>query len=168
MKLTKPTSLESSDNIADTLTWKIKRIEDDGLPIESGLADYVALAIGSLESRIDYIKMAQAQIAAEKKAIESQIKKIKNDGAAFFQDNGIEKVEGVFCSSVSVVSERLAKETTVTGKVFTPLIAPSEIEELLIGLGKAEMKTITTTKTSNHIPAALRITKRKTVAEVVE
>jgi hypothetical protein len=108
------------------------------------------------------------QITAEKKAIEKQIKKIKRDGAVFFAENGLEKIEGALCKSVFMVAEKPSKTTEETKAVFTPLISQAEIEELLLALGKAEMKEVTTTKTSNHIPAALRILKPDIVAEVVE
>lgn len=169
MNLIKKTSLESSEDVADTLKWKVATLAEDGLSVENGLADYVALAIGNLENRLDYIKSSQAIIANEKKAIEKQIKTIKNEGANFFIENGIDKAEGVFCSSVSVTPEKVATETETTKKVFTPLITQAEIEELLLGLGKAEMREETTTKTSNYIAPALRINKRKVqAAEIVE
>lgn len=169
MELIKKTSLESSEDVGDTLKWKVAALTDGGLSVENGLADYVALAVGNLESRLDYIKSSQKIIADEKKAIEKQIKIIKNDGATYFAGLGMDKAEGVFCSSVSVTPEKPASTITTTEKIFTPLITQSEIEELLIGLGKAEIKKVTTTKTSNYIAPALRINKRKAQAvEIVE
>lgn len=161
MLLTKKTSLQTSDDIGDTLNWKLKIIMENKMPTESGIADYISLAIENLEREIKYIESVETDYKTQKKYLSEQIKSIKIEGAEFFQNNGIIKVEGIVCSSITIVDQKDAETTTSSKKVFTPLISPAEIEELLIGLGKAEMKTISTDNTSNFIPAKLRVNKRK-------
>lgn len=160
MKLMKKTSLEVSEDVEDTLTWKLQKIEEAKLPTESGIADYIALAIQNLENEVEYIKSIEADYKSQKAYLNSQIEVIKVQGAKFFNDAGIVKVEGVICSSITLTKGKETETTETTKKVFTPLISKAEIEELLIGLGKAEMKTITESKTSNFVPQKLTINPR--------
>ncbi|MCK4500165.1 hypothetical protein KAU11_06680 [Candidatus Babeliales bacterium] len=161
MKLIKKTSLESSEDVADTLTWKLQKIEEAKLPTESGIADYIALAIQNLNKEIEYIKSIEAEYKEQSDALKEQIEAIKVQGAKFFNDAGIVKIEGVICSSITLTKGKEIETTETIKKVFTPLISKAEIEELLIGLGKAEMKTITESKTSNFVPQKLTINSRK-------
>jgi len=157
MKQIKKTSLENSMDIEDTLKWKLQRIEENNLPTESGIADYIALTVKNLEHEIEYIKTIEAEYAIDRKEKVQQIEAIKVEGAKFFEGAGIVKIEGIRCSSITVTKQKDAETTETTKKVFTPLISQADIEELLLGLGKAEMKTVTISKTSNFIPAKLRI-----------
>lgn len=161
MKLIKKTSLEVSENVEDTLTWKLQKIEEAKLPTESGIADYIALAIQNLENEVDYIKSIEIDYKEQRETIKEQIEAIKVQGAKFFNDAGIVKVEGVICSSITLTKGKEEATTETTKKVFTPLISNAEIEELLIGLGKAEMKTVTETKTSKFIPQKLTVNPKK-------
>ena len=168
MNLIKKTSLEQSEDVIDTLEWKIKTIEESKLPIESGLADYIALAVDNLDNELKYISSIEKQISDKKKWLKNQIEKIKIDGAKYISSLGIEKLEGVICSSVTISNEKPAKEEEVITKEFNLLISEAEMQELLIGLGKAEMKKVTITKTTNYIPAKLRINKPKVKKDFIE
>ncbi len=161
MKQLKKTSLEVSENVEDTLIWKLQRIEEAKLPTESGIADYIALAIQNLENEVDYIKSVETDYKEQREAIKEQIEAIKVQGAKFFNDAGIVKVEGVICSSITLTKGKEEVTTETTKKVFTPLITNAEIEELLIGLGKAEMKPVTETKITNFIPQKLTVNPKK-------
>jgi hypothetical protein len=169
MELIKKTSLEKSDDVLDTLTWKVSYIKESGLPIESGLADYIALALQNIGHELAYLKDVKKQISEREKFMKSQAETIKVDGARFFELNGLEKLEGEICSSVTVTKGKEAKNTETTEDVFTLLIDEEEMRELLIGLGKAEMRKITTTKTTNETPSKLRVNSRKVIKpEVIE
>ena len=169
MNLIKKTSLQDSADVIDTLKWKVQTIEEKGLPVESGLADYVDLAISNLTNELNYITDVKKQISDREKYIKAQAEAIKIEGAVFMQSLGAEKLEGVICSSISVTKARLESEEMTTSQVFTPLISEEEIQELLLALGKAEMKTVTETKTIKALPAKLKVNKRKiALAEVVE
>lgn len=169
MNLIKKTSLQDTVDVIDTLKWKVQTIEEKGLPVESGLADYVDLAISNLTNELNYIKDVKAQVSEREKSIKAQIESIKVDGAVFMQSLGCDKLEGVICSSVSVTKEREASEEETSSEVFTLLITEEEMQELLLALGKAEMKTVAETKTVKALPAKLKVNKRKVVAaEVLE
>ena len=158
------TNLESSNNVADTLNWKLEALAKENLPTDTGIADYIAFAVENLEKKIDYIKQIEEQIKKEKNAVKEQIERIKVEGAKFFNDNGIVKIEGVICSSITVTKGKEEEVKVETVKEFVPLISQAEIEELLIGLGKAEIRTVQKEKVQKAIPPKLRINKRKKAA----
>jgi len=169
MNLLKKTNLQNTDDVAGTLRWKMKIIEEKGLPIESGLADYVDLAISNLTNELNYIADVKKQITDREKDVKTQIETIKIIGAVFMQSLGCDKLEGVICSSVTVTKAREASTEQTTTKVFTPLISDEEIQELLLALGKAEMQSVTETKTVKALPAKLKVNKRKIAnAEMIE
>jgi len=167
MELIKKTSLEQSDNVADTLKWKLDIIKHDGLPVESGLADYIALATDNLERELAYLNDVKKQITDREKQLKEQSEAIKIDGAKFLKSMDVDKIEGAICSSVSVTKAKDSVSTETSKEVLSYNESDEEIAEFLISLGKAQYVTVTETKTSNAIPAKLRINKRKTSATVI-
>ena len=165
----KHTSLETSSDIGDTLSWKIESIKEDNLPIDTSLADYISFSVSNLESQQLQLKAVKQEITQREKAIKSQIESIKIDGGLFLLENGLERLDGLICSSVTVSKAKECVITTQEVKEFVMNISQAELEELLIGLGKAEIVTKTVEKTSNYIPSKLKINKRKiALAEVEE
>lgn len=170
MKLIKKTSLEKSDSVKDTLDWKIKTLKDAGLPVESGLSDYIAQAIINLENEEKYLKDVSAQIKERREEIKSSIELIKVEGANFFKELGADKLFGsAFCSSISTVKGKESTESEHTKEVFNLLVDKKEADELLVALGKAEFKKVTEVVKINSIPSRLRVNKKKVAdAEVIE
>lgn len=157
----KHTTLESSDNVGDCLSWKLESIKENNLPVDTGLADYIAFGVDNLDSQLLQLKAVKAEIAQREKALKSQIESIKVDGAVFLLENGLDKLDGVICSSVTITKAKEEKIEEITTKEVSFLITDAEIEELLIGLGKAEMVTVYKEKVTKAQPAKLRINKRK-------
>ena len=164
----KHASLEVSLDVIETLSWKMESVREQNLPIDTSLADYIAFSVDNLEAQKLQLKAVKTEIAQREKALNAQIGRIKEDGATFLLENGLERLNGVICSSVTV-SKAKEQVTTITEiKEFVINISQAELEELLIGRGKAEMKTVITEKTSNAIPSKLKINKRKVIVPEVE
>ena len=161
MELIKKTSLEKSDDVADTLKWKLDKIEHEGLPVESGLADYIVLASENIDNELDYLAGVKKQISEREKYLKSHSEAIKVEGASFVESMGVDKLEGAICSSVTVTKAKDSVTTETTKTILIYNESDEEIEEFLISLGKAQYSEVTETKTSNAIPAKLRINKRK-------
>lgn len=159
--LTKKTSLEETKDVIDTLKWKINTIESANLPTETALADYIAFGLENLDNKIKYIQSIKKDYENEIKETKKQIDFIKVEGAKFLQDAGIDKLDGVICSSITLTSGKEGREEDTQEQVFTPLISQEEIEQLLLDLGKAEMRTVTKTKVTKFIPPKLKINKRR-------
>lgn len=161
--------VETSKNVQETLAWKMEALKADNLPVDTGLADYVSFAVDNLEGQARQLKAAKDEIARREKAIKDQIESIKVDGAAFLLGEGIDKLDGVICSSVSVTAAKDEKKEEIEFEEFQINIPEDELRDLLIALGKAEMVTKKKEKITKAQPAKLRINKRKVQpAEVVE
>ena len=67
-----------------------------------GVADYSALAIDSLNNRIDEIKRAESDLKALKSALGEQVDVIKFGVTSWLIEGGIDKLQGDIVSSISV------------------------------------------------------------------
>jgi len=155
------TSLETTKNITEVLSAKLKQLEKNSLPVESGLADYIYMADADLDLQLEQLKALKKEISAREKEIKNQKEAIRIEGAEFLKNLGVDKLTGMLCSSVTVTPEKPAKETKEVKEEFVLLDDEKEIEELLISLGKAERKRIEIVKTTAPQPAKLRINKRR-------
>ncbi len=164
----KHTSLETTKDIGSCLLWKMENIRAEKLPIDTGLADYLAFGINNLDAQLAQLKALKVQATKIEKELKSQIEDIKVDGATFLLENGLDRLDGLICSSVTVTKAKEAVSTETETKEFVMNISQAELEELLIGLGKAEIKTVKAEKTSNAIPAKLKINNRKVIVPEVE
>jgi len=161
MEILKPTNLETSSDITSTLNFKLQAISKRDLPVAVTLADYIALGVKNLEKKYRYVDDVIKTYQAEKEAIKGQIERVKIDGAKFLVENGIERLDGVVCSSITVTKEKPEIIEKTEKREFVPLVSEAEIEELLLSLGKAEIRSIIVEKTSKAIPAKLRINYKK-------
>ncbi len=181
MQITKTytTSLETTDNVAETMEWKISSLAEDGEVTDVQVADYLALSIGNLERLKAFMKQTVKETNTKAKKIEKHIDLIKTDGAKYLIDNGLidpnsdktkdRKIAGAnYCSSISVSKEKPSVSTTTTKKEFVMNITQDELEELLIGLGKAEYKEVEIEKKSNMIPSKIRVNHEKALSVTVE
>ena len=168
MLITKHSNLETTADVKDTLEWKIQTIEDAKLPVDSGLADYIAFSLDNLENQLLQLKSIKTEVSDREKAIKSQIEAIKVDSATFLLEAGLEKIEGVICSSVSVSKGKESEIIPTIEKQFIMNISQAELEELLIGLGKAEYREVTIEKVTNEIPPKIRVNKEKVLVGEID
>jgi len=157
----KHSHLETTKDVISTLNWKMEEIENDNLPIDTGVADYIAFSVENLDSQLKQILNVEKELKDRKKQIKQQIESIKIDGAKFLEDMGVSKLNGVYCSSVSVVKakEEVIKEEAKEEMVY--LVDEDVVKELLMSMGYAETREIITEKVTKGQPAKLRINKRK-------
>jgi len=172
MDLIKKTSLQSVDQeTKDTLNWKLEQLKAKDLPIESGLADYIAFGMEGIENDI-------AQLTNYKALIESQIKqakanqaKVKIECAEWLEGQGLDKLNGLNVSSITITK---AKDASVSGKdiecylycsngeEFDIKTADAElIESLLLASGDIESGIIYESTAINAKPAQIKVNKKR-------
>lgn len=156
----KKTSLETSDNPGETLRWKMERLQSENLPVEAGLADYIALAIDNIEAKAKYLSEVEKQIRAEKKRLKEQETDIKAAAAEFMEKFGTDRLEGAIVSSVTVTPPKAASVKRKL-KLLQPKAA---IDEYLVAEGLAEWEEVETPPT----PASVRINRRKVIVPEIE
>ncbi len=153
MNIIKATSLEGTSDIKSTLDWKINQLTEDKRSISNGLADYFGIAVDNLTGQLDQLKKLESEIKERKKAISEQISLIKTDGADFLKENGIETLEGILISSVTINKGR----GVTTKQKFSLLVPKKESETFLIESGLAIMESVEVPYSKD----TLRINKRK-------
>lgn len=180
MEKTLITSLENTLDVVDTLEWKVSTLIEKKLPADIALSDYLIRAVKNLEGKKALAKYEKTECEATIKQIDEQLELIKVKAAQYLIDNGLvnpdsekpkdRKIDSSSKgSSVSVMKGREASEEVIEEKEFNMLISKAELEELLIGLGKGELRTVRKTKEIKAIPAKLRVNAKKVLdVEVIE
>jgi len=160
MELIKATSLETTIDIQETLEWKINSLIEQDKNVSNGLADYFGIGLGNLDAQLLQLDEVTKEIKSRKEAIKAQITAIKEDGAYFLESQGIDKLEGVLTSSVTIT-----KGKPETSKVrFKLLVDKKASEAYLVDGGLAVFESI-------EIPATkdmLRVNKRKIITPEIE
>lgn len=156
MQLNKQTSLEVIENdTKETLSWKLKQLEDNNLPIESGIADYINFGLSNIDIKIYQLKNYKTLLDDEIKSLNAYKDTVKEEIAEWFNDNGIDKLKGLECSSITIAKGSEAKEEIVTTKKIVydfSLVEYKDLEDFLIRNGfahyeyKEEIKIIPETK----------------------
>ena len=136
-------------------------------------SDIIAEAFLELDSKLDYIKEQQRILASLKKQLESAKAIGKTQVAKALQSLGVEKLEGLSVSSISVTKE--SRSTTATLEVldeqalihagfFTVVLDKEAVQQALISDQRDEVQDYCDMKiTTKTKPTTIRINKRKSV-----
>jgi len=106
------TAVLSGSSVAEILDFKMKEAEEKGLPIEAHLADYIALGVGSFDEKIKEYQNYKKQIDEAIEIFKSDKLSTASDVAEYLASNGIDKLKGLICSSVTLKKS----EVSVTNK----------------------------------------------------
>ena len=182
MQLTHSTPLEQSimrlhtDN-TENREWfygtVVSILEDARLPFFTK-TDRLASALLSIDARAEYIKEQIKLLQHMKKQLELSRTNAKTEVAKAFTSFGIDKLEGVQVSSITVVP---AKETSKTkirildenalikAGFFTVVVDEAAVEEALYSAdqGHEVEAYVDTTIETTQKPAIIRINKRKSL-----
>lgn len=161
MELVKRTSLETSESVADTLNWKLEQIKEKNLPIESGLADYIAFGTQNIDADIEQLSNYKQQLDAEIKKMKANKTKVLEDVATWLQGQGIDKLKGVSCSSITITDAKEAKEEEVSKIIFETDLTQHQIEEMIVNVGKGEHKMINETKITPATNAKIKVNSKR-------
>lgn len=163
MDLVKKTSLQNVDkDVKETLDWKLEQLTAKNLPMESGLADYIAFGMEGIENDI-------AQLSNYKALIESQIKqakanqaKVKIECAEWLAGQGLDKLNGLNVSSITIKPATLCTtDTTFTTKFIDTFDTEEEYQNFLIGHGKGKFVREEHSKISPAKPAQIKVNKKR-------
>ena len=161
MELLKPTSLETSPNVVETLNWKINSLVEQDKNVSNGLADYIGMGLDNLDAQLAQLDEVAKEINERKKALKAQITEIKEQGAYFLESQGIDRLDGVLTSSVTINKGKDPGEKLV----FKLLVPKKESEQFLADSGLAVFESVETPGTKDTI----KVNKRKiALSEVVD
>ena len=134
-----------------------------------GVADYSALAIDSLNNRIDEIKRAENDLKALKSALGEQVATIKVGVSSWLSETGLDKLQGNIVSSISINKSKPTEtliiddeETVINQGHFKTVIDKTLVKNLILNGIEVEGAHIEVT----HNEDSLRINRRKVKNEV--
>lgn len=146
--IVKQTSLEATDNVKAVLDWKLEQLQENNAPVETGMADYIALAATSFDERIKELRNYKKLIDEEIKAILEKKTATMEEIADWLQnDMGVNKLKGVKVSSISIKE----KSVSISKKFVWDIGKEEAIEK---GLAHYE-------ETIKEIPHGIRVNKKR-------
>ena len=157
--ITKPES-----NVKAILYSKLKQYQEQDLPIEI-LTDYISKGCLQIEDEIEQLKNYKTIIDSKIKDLELQKINVRVQSAEFLRENGLEKLEGIEFSSITISEKKEASEKKEIVKTFFTDLKKEEINDFLVtqNLGsytkKEEIKVI------EEVPEMIKINKKKAKKE---
>lgn len=149
-------------------------LENNNLPYFTK-TDRIASAMNGIDAKIDYIKEQSRLLLHMKKQLELSRTKAKEQIAKALENFGVDKLEGVQVSSITITSASQSSKTKIRiidddalikGGYFTVIVDEKAVEEALYSADQrheveAYVETIIETKEK---PSSIRINKRKPLA----
>ncbi len=152
MNIKKKTSLQTAENVKDVLDWKLQQLEDENLPVEAGLADYIALGMSGYDDEIAKLKEYKKKISEAIRQIEEQRADTGKQIAEWLEEQGVDKLKGVAVSSVTIKEPSVS----ITKKIVWDIDKEEAVEK---GLAHYE-------ENIKKIPAGIRVNKKRGKDEV--
>ena len=153
MELIKKTSLSKTNDVVDTLNFKMMSLQEQNADVQTRLADYIYRGVSEVDNDLLQLKSLKDEIKERETFLKAQKQSILEGSASFLISNCLDRLDGNLVSSVTVTH---GKDETVK-QVFTLLVTKKESEEFLINAGLAVMADKEVPKTHNTV----RINKRK-------
>lgn len=157
--ITKPES-----NVKAILYSKLKQYQEQDLPIEI-LTDYIGKGCLQIEDEIEQLKNYKTIIDSKIKDLELQKINVRVQSAEFLRENGIEKLDGIEFSSITITEKKEASEKKEIVKTFFTDLKKEEINDFLVtqNLGKYTKKE--EIRVIAEVPEMIKINKKKAKKE---
>lgn len=160
-EIVKKRSITKEDvNVKAILYKKLEHYKEQNLPIEI-LTDYIGKGLGQIEDEIVQLKNYKSLIDDKIKGLQEQIKTVKIESAEFLRENGIDKLDGVEFSSITIAAKKDGYEEKQEVKTFHTDLTKDEINDFLVtqNLGYYTKESIT--KIVLDIPEMVRVNKKR-------
>ena len=162
MIIEKGTSLEILDNdVKQTLDWKLKQLQDKSLPTESGLADYIEFGMSNIKLKIEQLSNYKNSIIAEIDKLKKFELSTSEKIAEWIISQGIDKLKGIQCSSITINKGCEAKEEKIKKFEFETDLTQKEIEEFLVNNGKGKYIEVEMTKITPATKDKIKINSKR-------
>ena len=163
MLIKKETSLEiQNQDTKETLNWKLEQLTKNNLPVEQGMADYIYFGVSNIDAKIKQLNAYKDEILKEVKNLETYKSTVSEEIAEWIQSQGVERLEGLEVSSITINQGGEEKEETNETFKFVFDVPEAHYQEFLVENGFAHWEKNTTTKVTLATKDKIRInTKRK-------
>ena len=162
MLIKKETSLEiQSQDTKETLNWKLEQLTNNNLPVEQGMADYIYFGVSNIDAKIKQLKAYKDEILKEIKNLEAYKSTVSEEIAEWIQEQGIDKLNGLEVSSITINKGSEEKEETSESVKFVLDVDNERMEKFLVENGLAHYEKVTTTKVTLATKDKIRINSKR-------
>ena len=165
MLIKKETSLEiQSQDTKETLNWKLEQLTNNNLPVEQGMADYIYFGVSNIDAKIKQLKAYKDEILKEISSLEKYQDTVKEDIADWIQEQGVEKLNGIECSSITINKEKEETEETKETKETTKFVldvSEREMQDYLVASSYAHWEKVSITKVTLASKDKIRINSKR-------
>lgn len=163
MNLVKKTSLQNPDmDTKETLDWKLQQLTAKNIPMESGMADYIAFGMEGIDNDIAQLTNYKALIEAQIKQAKENQSKVKIECAEWLGAQGLDKIEGLKVSSITVTKAvECTTNQTFTTKFVDTFDTEEEYQNFLIGHGKGKFVREEHSKLIPAKPAQIKVNQKR-------
>ena len=162
MIIKKETSLEiQSQDTKETLNWKLEQLTNNNLPIEQGMADYIYFGVSNIDAKIKQLKAYKDEILKEVKNLETYKSSVSEEIAEWIQSQGIDKLNGLEVSSITINKGSEEIEETIETVKFVLDVDNDRMEKYLVENSLAHYEKIATTKVTLASKDKIRINSKR-------
>ena len=140
-------AIETGQDIKTLLDAKVEQYKQSNMPVEESIADYIALGIQGQKEKIEQYKQYKKELDAAIKALQELEKETSAEVYEWMEANGLEKLKGIHCSSVTVKPASVSIRTKIVRDI-------SDKELLEKGFAHEE-------EIISDIPSSVKINKRR-------
>ena len=162
MIIKKETSLEiQSQDTKETLNWKLEQLTNNNLPVEQGMADYIYFGVSNIDAKIKQLKAYKDEILKEVKNLEAYKSTVSEEIAEWIREQGIDKLNGLECSSITINKGSEEIEEAVETVKFVLDVSEREMQDYLVANSYAHWEKVTTTKVTLATKDKIRINSKR-------
>jgi len=141
------TAVENNSSIEEILDAKVDYYKNNNMPVEESTSDYIALGIENQKEKIAQYKKYKKELTDAIKTLEDLEKETSSEVAEWMNKNGLQKLKGIHCSSVTFKE----KATSITEKFVLDVSRDELIER---GLAHKE-------DVIKEVPCSVKINNRR-------
>lgn len=147
-------------DVKNILTWKLAQYQEQNIPV-GVISDYMAKGLDEVDLKVEQLKNYKKLIDQEIKDLESHKEVVKVKAAEWLQENGIDRLEGVEISSITLTKPSEAKEEKKIEKTLVCTMSKNEINDFLVTQDLAKYDKKEVTKITAAKPAMIKINKKR-------
>jgi len=141
------TAVETDQDVSALLDLKVEHYKSNNMPVEESIADYIALGIQGQKNKIEQYKQYKKELDEAIKSMIELEKETESKVFEWMESNGIEKLKGIHCSSITTKKESVSIRTKIVRDI-------TDKELLEKGFAHEE-------ESINNIKSGVKINKRK-------
>jgi len=156
------TSLQTINaDIKEVLEWKQLQLTEKNLPVEAGIADYIFMGMNGIDEDIKQLTDYKALIDSQIKQAKENKERTSKDIAKWIESQGVDKLNGIAVSSITITKGKAESEETIITKSFKCDLDQQELQDFLIKHVKGRFIAAESIKVTKATEDKIRVNQKK-------